>query len=101
MEIPGFNAPFTPRQAALRQYPLQVLCGFAYSVLDYKTGDLLEYPHLMKHPKYKDVWTKSFGTEIQRLATTTDTIFFIKKDAIPQGCKGDKMYAQIVCVYRN
>jgi hypothetical protein len=41
----------------------------AYSVLDDKTGDLLEYCHLMKHPKYKDVWTKSFSTEIQPLAT--------------------------------
>jgi hypothetical protein len=45
MEIPGFKAPFTPRQAALRQYPLQFLCNFAYSVLDNKTSDLLEYCH--------------------------------------------------------
>ncbi len=38
----------------------------------------------MKYPKYKDVWTKSYGTEIvRRLATTTKTIFFIKKDEIP------------------
>ncbi len=93
MEIPGFNAPFTPRQAAARQYPLQFLCDFVYSVLDDKTGDLIEYCHLMKHPKYKNMWTKSFGTEIRRLATMMETIFFIKKDNIPKEHKGNKTYA--------
>ncbi len=42
-EIPGYKAPFTARQAALRQYPLQFLCDLAYSVLDNKTGDVLKY----------------------------------------------------------
>jgi hypothetical protein len=83
MEIPQYKAPFIARQATSRQYPLQFLCNLAYSVLDDKTGDLLEYQHLMKHPKYKDVWTKSFGTEIRRLATATKTTFFIKKGDIP------------------
>ncbi len=64
MEIPGYKAPFSPQQAASRKYPLQFLCDLAYAVLDDETGDLLEYRHLMKHPKYRDVWTKSFGTEI-------------------------------------
>jgi hypothetical protein len=99
MEIPGYKAPFTARQAALRNYPLQFLCDLAYAVLDNETGNLLEYRHLMKHPKYKDVWTKSFGTEIRRLATTTETIFFVKKDKIPDDRKGDETYARIVCVY--
>ena len=84
MEIPGYKAPFSPQQAASRKYPLQFLCDLAYTVLDDETGDLLEYRHLMKHPKYKDIWTKFFGTEIRCLATTTETIFFIKKDEIPQ-----------------
>ena len=51
MEIPGYKAPFTTRQATLRKYPLQSLCDLAYAVLDDKTGDLLKYHHLMKHPK--------------------------------------------------
>ena len=101
MEIPGYKSPFSPRQAASRKYPLQFLCDLAYAVLDDETGDLLEYRHLMKHPKYKDVWTKSFGKEIRRLATTTETIFFIKKDEIPQERRGDETYARIVCVYRD
>jgi hypothetical protein len=99
MEIPGYKAPFTARQVASRKYPLQFLCDLAYAVLDNETGDLLEYCHLMKHPKYKDVWTKSFGTEIHCLATTTETIFIVKKDKIPDDRKGDETYARIVCVY--
>ncbi len=101
MEILCFKALFTPRQAAARQYPLQFLCDLAYSVLDDKTGDLLKYCHLMKHPKYKDLWAKSFCTEIRCLATTTETIFFMKKDEIPQERKGGKTYARTVCVYCN
>jgi hypothetical protein len=101
MEIPGYKAPFTARQAALRKYTLQFLCNLTYAVLDDETGDLLEYCHLMKHPKYKDVWTKLFGTEICRLTTTTETIFFVKKDKIPDDRKGNETYARIVCVYRN
>jgi hypothetical protein len=96
MEIPSFKAPFTPRQAAARQYLVQFLCNFTYSVLDNKTGDLLECYHLMKHPKYKEVLTTSFGTEIWYLKTMTETIFFIKKDKISQKCKGDKSYARVV-----
>jgi hypothetical protein len=101
MEIPGYKAPFTAQQAALRKYPLQFLCNLAYAVLDNETGNLLEYRHLMKHPKYKDVWTKSFGTEIRCLAMTTETIFFVKKDKIPDDRKGNETYARIVCVYCN
>ncbi len=101
MEIPGYKAPFTPKQAASRKYPLQFLCNLAYAVLDDETGDLLEYRHLIKHPKYKDVLTKSFSKEIVRLATMTETIFFIQKDAIPQERQGDETYARIVCVYRD
>ncbi len=53
----------------------------------------------MKCPKYKDVLTKSFGTEIRRLAMTTETIFFVKKDKIPDDRKGNETYARVVCVY--
>ncbi len=55
MEIPGYMAPFTAKQAASRKYPLQFLCNLAYAVLDDKRGDLLKSCHLMKRPKYKEV----------------------------------------------
>ncbi len=84
-----------------RNFPLQFLCDFAYAVLDDKIGDLLEYRHLLKHPKYKNVWSQSFGKEIQRLATVTKTIAFLTKQEIPQARRKDITYGQIVCVYRS
>jgi len=92
MEVSGYTTPFSPQQAASRTFPLQFLCDLAYSVLDDNTGDLLDYRHLTKHPKYKDTWSNSFGKEIRRLATTTETIFFINKTNIPQDRKGDVTY---------
>ena len=84
-----------------RTFPLQFLCDLAYAVLDDDTADLLEYCHLIKHPKYKDMWSNSFGKEIRQLATMTETIFFISKMDIPQDRKGDETYGRIVCVYRE
>jgi hypothetical protein len=64
MDIPSLTKPFSNQQAAAHKYPLQFLCDFASAVLDDKTSNLLEYRHLLKHPKYKDIWSKSFGMEI-------------------------------------
>ncbi len=72
----GKQTPFSPKQAASQQYPLQFLHNMASAILEDKTGKLLEYCHLMKHPKYKDILIKSFGTEIRCIITTTKTIFF-------------------------
>jgi hypothetical protein len=99
IEIPGYTAPFTLAQASCRKYPLQFLCDFAYAVLDNDTGDLLEYRHLIKHPKLKDIWSQSFGKEIGCLATMTETIFFVNKQEIPKDRQGDVTYGRIVCVY--
>ncbi len=99
MDTPGLPRLFPNQQAASCKYPLQFLCDFANAVLDDETGDLLEYRHLLKHPKYKEVWSKSFGKEIWCLATTTKTIAFIEKQRIPQARRKDITYGQIVCVY--
>ena len=64
MDTPNQAQPFTNKQAAARKYPLQFLCDFANAVIDDEMGDLLEYQRLLKHPKHKDVWSKSCGTEI-------------------------------------
>jgi hypothetical protein len=64
IDIPFQTQPFTNKQAASRKLSLQFLCDFASAVLDNETGDLLGYHHLLKHPKYKDVWSNSFGKEI-------------------------------------
>jgi hypothetical protein len=92
MDIPGLTKLFSNQQAASRKYPLQFLCDFALAVLDDKTGDLLEYHHLLRHPKYRDVWSKLFGTEIRWLTTTTETIAFMSKDMIPHNRRKDITY---------
>jgi hypothetical protein len=92
MEIPGLTKPFSNQQAASCKYPLKFLCDFASAVLNDETGDLLEYHHLLRHPKYRDVWSKSFGTEICWVATTTETIAFMSKDMIPHNRRKDITY---------
>ncbi len=92
MDISGCAKPFSNQQAASCKYPLQFLCDFASVVLDDETGDLLEYRHLLRHPKYRDVWSKSFGAEIHRLATTTEMIGFMSKDMIPHNRHKDITY---------
>ncbi len=99
MDKPELPRLFTNQQAASRRYPLQFLCDFANAVLDDETGNLLEYQHLLKHPKYKEVWRKLFGKEIRHLATTTKTIAFMNKQQIPQARRNDITYTQIVCDY--
>jgi hypothetical protein len=101
MDIPGITTPFTNQQAAARRYPVTVIKDFASAVLDEETGDLLEYRHLLKHPKYKDIWSKSFGTEIRRLATTTERIAFMSKEIISQNRRKDITYGRIVCTHRS
>jgi hypothetical protein len=101
MDIPGHTKPFSNQQAASCKYPLQFLCNFAAAVLDDETGDLLEYQHLLRHPKYRDTWSKSFGMEIHRLATTTEMIALMSKDMIPHNRCKDITYGQIICNYRS
>jgi hypothetical protein len=101
MDSPFLPQQFTSKKASAGKYLLQFLCDFAYLVLDDETGDLLEYRHLLKHPKYKDVWSQSLGKEIQLLATATETIAFLTKQQIPQSQCKDITYGQIVCAYRS
>ena len=54
---------------------------------------------MIKNPKYKEVWSKSFAKEIRRLADTTKTIAFVAKHQIPQWRRKEITYGQIVCDY--
>ena len=81
----------------------------AAAVLDGDTGELLDYRHLIKTPKYKKIWRNSFGNEVGRLAQGmpgriskekgTNTMFFVKQNEIPQDRQRDVTYARIVCNY--
>jgi hypothetical protein len=89
------------QKASARKYPLQFLCNWANTILDNKTRDLLEYRHLLKNPKYKDVWSQSFSKEIHQLATMTKTISFLTKPEILKAWHKDITYRCIVCTYRS
>ncbi len=89
------------QSSAGRQHPSLTSCKRVAVVLDDKTGKLLEYRHLLKNPKYHNVWSKSFGTEIRRLVTTSKTICAIKKSDIPSDRRGDITYGRICCNYRS
>ncbi len=91
-------APSARKESAWK-YPLQLLCYWEKSILDKKTGDLLEYRHLLKNPKYKDEWSQSFSKEIRQLATMTKTISFLTKPEIPQAQRKDITYGCVVCTY--
>ena len=55
------------RSLASRKFPLKLLCEWAGAIMD-KNGEMLEYRHLIKRPEYQEVWEKSYGNEIGRLA---------------------------------
>ena len=76
----------TPANASRRSFPPKIL----NAVLDMDTGELLEMRHLLVNPKYKDVWGKSYTTElgclaqdIPRISEGTNTIVFIRNSNGP------------------
>ena len=42
--------------------------NFTGVVIDDTTGEALEYRHLIKNPKYQDVWETSLAKKVGRLA---------------------------------
>ncbi len=98
----------TARQTASRKYPLAFLCDLAAAVLDGETGEMLEFRHLMKSEKYREVWGDEYGNEVGRLAqgrektglAGTDTLFFIRYEQIPADRRRDVTYERICCNVR-
>ena len=98
----------TARQTASRKYPLAFLCDLAAAVLDGETGEMLEFRHLMKSEKYREVWGDGYGNEVGRLAqgrektglAGTDTLFFIRYEQIPADRRRDVTYERICCNVR-
>jgi hypothetical protein len=96
MELPGLTK-ISPRSTAARKFPLQFLCDFANAVIDGETGEIMEYRHLMKNPKHRERWQRSFSKEIRRLATTTEIIKLVMLKKIPKDRLKDETYARICC----
>jgi hypothetical protein len=97
------RTPLTPRRAAPRQFPREALSA----ILDTDTGELLEYRHLIKNPKYCTIWKNAYGKELGRLAQGipgtvkgTNTIVFIAHNDIPPQRRKDVTYGRIVANYR-
>ena len=95
------------KQMSARKFPQQFILDYASAVLDEETGELLEYRHLIKNPKYKKDWGYSFGNEIGRLAQGmpgrtkgTNTLYFIHKHEIPSNRWRDVANGRIVCDVR-
>jgi hypothetical protein len=77
------------------------------AVMDLETGDMMEYRHLLKNPKYRETWSKAFGKEIGRLAQGqkgvvdgTDALDFIHPNDVPAERRKDITYARICADYR-
>ena len=86
-----------------RQYLKEV---FALALND-DNGDLMEYCHLIKDPKYRALWIKSYRNELGRISQgmpgrvkCTNTIFFIDKADIPADRWKYITYGRIVVSYR-
>ena len=78
------------------------------AVMDADTGKMLNYRQLMRHPDYKQPWSKSSANEFgqlaqgigDRISKPTNTIFFIRKHEIPEERFNDCTYGKFVCVVR-
>ena len=88
-----------PQQLASRNFSSDML----NTVLDNDTGELMEYPHLMRNPKYRNLYGNSYAKEIGQLAqgmpgqvTDTNTIFFINKKDVPADRWRDITYGRVV-----
>ena len=105
LDISGVK--ITAKQASSQKFPLEFITELAGAVIDGDTGELLEYCHLMKRPKYKEERGCSFANEIGRLcqgmpgrSEGTDTMFFIhKEEALNERCE-DMTKGCIVCNVR-
>ena len=68
IDTSGVGYKLTPKSTASRKFPKRFFSEIAAAVLDGDNGKLLEYRHLMKTPKFKEIWVNSFGNEVGRLA---------------------------------
>ena len=93
----------SPKQLASRRLPIEMI----NAVLNAENGKLMEYRHIMKNPKYHQLYTTSYIKELGRLAQGipgkaegTNTIYFIEKADISAERKKDVTYGRVVVAYR-
>ena len=76
----------SPRQLSSRRFPIEMI----NAVLNEETCKLMEYNHIIKNPKYCQLYATSCSKELRRLtqgilvkAEGNNTIYFIDKAEIP------------------
>eukprot|EP00956_Cyclotella_meneghiniana_P001303 scaffold1404_cov37-Cyclotella_meneghiniana.AAC.7 len=77
----------------------------ALAVMNKKSGKMLNYRQLLRHPDYKKDWSLSSANEFGRLANgvsgriknPTNTIKFVRYEDIPKERRKDVTYGQFVC----
>ena len=86
-----------------RRFPKELLAA----VLNEETIKPMEYRHLIRNPKYRNLWQSSYINDIGRLTQGmpgrvkgTDTILFIKKKDVPAHHWQDITYGRIVVSFR-
>ena len=78
--------------------------SYSGAIIDDETKKSLEFRHLIKMDKYRNIWVKSFANELDRLAQVirdvpgTNTPYFIPHTCVP--VETTVTYGQIVCTYR-
>ncbi len=77
------------------------------AVLNKETGEIMEYRHIMKSPKYRNLYKNSYRKELGRLAKGipdvvkgTNTIFFINRADVPSKRWKDVTYGRVIFNYR-
>ena len=95
--------PANARTLTRCQYPKEVLAA----ILNEDTGELVEYLHIIRNPKYRALWRKLYRNKLGGIAQGmigrvkgTDTIFFIENSDIPADQWKDVTYGCIVVSYR-
>ena len=93
----------SPRSLASRRFPVEKI----NVVLNEETDELMEYRQVMKFPKYRKLYTKSYRQELgqidQRIPGVVNginTIFFINKTDVPAERWKDEIYGRVVVNYR-
>ena len=75
-----------PKSLATRRYPIEMI----NAVINKETGDIMEYRHILKNPKYRELYCKSYSKELgwiaqglPRLVEGTSTIFLNQQGRRP------------------
>ena len=93
----------SPKQMVSRRFPVEMI----NAVCNEETGKLMEYCHIMKNPKYCQLYVTSYSKELGRLAQgmpgkaeVTKTIYFIDKSDVTAERWKDVTYVRVVVSYR-